>query len=70
MTKPALLISAWAIPAAVLTGSFTTIHAAEHMSAAHSSIQADEASRHVHALADDSFEGREGGSRGGRAATM
>jgi hypothetical protein len=68
MTKPALLISAWAIPAALLTGSCTPAHAAERMSAAHSSIRADEASRHVHALADDSFEGREGGSRGGRAA--
>jgi len=42
--------------------------AAERMSAAHSSIRAAEAGRHVHALADDSFEGREGGSRGGRAA--
>ncbi|MFM8703368.1 MAG: M20/M25/M40 family metallo-hydrolase, partial [Planctomycetia bacterium] len=42
--------------------------AAERMSAAHASIQAADASRHVHALADDSFEGREGGSRGGRAA--
>ncbi|MFN5757479.1 MAG: M28 family peptidase, partial [Planctomycetia bacterium] len=42
--------------------------AAERMSAAHASIQAADASRHVHALADDAFEGREGGSRGGRAA--
>ena len=68
MTKPALLISVWAIPAVLLAGSLTLARAAERMSAAHSSIQADEASRHVHALADDSFEGREGGSRGGRAA--
>ena len=42
--------------------------AAEHMSAAHASIRAADASRHVHALADDALEGREGGSRGGRAA--
>jgi len=41
---------------------------AEHMSAARASIRAEEAGRHVHALADDAFEGREGGSRGGRAA--
>ena len=44
------------------------LSAAEHMAAAHASIQAADASRHVHALADDAFEGREGGSRGGRAA--
>jgi Zn-dependent M28 family amino/carboxypeptidase len=42
--------------------------AAEKMSAAHASIRAAEAGRHVAVLADDSFEGREGGSRGGRAA--
>ncbi len=42
--------------------------AAEFMAAAHASITAADASRHVAALADDSFEGREGGSRGGRAA--
>jgi len=42
--------------------------AAERMSAAHASIQAADASRHIHALADDAFEGREGGRRGGRAA--
>jgi len=42
--------------------------AAERMSAAHATIRATDASRHVGVLADDSFEGREGGSRGGRAA--
>ncbi len=42
--------------------------AAERLSAAHASIRAAEAGHHVHALADDAFEGREGGSRGGRAA--
>lgn len=42
-------------------------HAAELM-AARATIRADDAKRHVSALADDAFEGREGGSRGGRAA--
>ena len=42
--------------------------AAELMAAARASIQAADAQRHVAALADDAFEGREGGSRGGRAA--
>jgi hypothetical protein len=42
--------------------------AAEFMAAARASIQAADAQRHVSALADDAFEGREGGSRGGRAA--
>ena len=44
------------------------VFAAELMAAARSSIQAADAQRHVSALADDAFEGREGGSRGGRAA--
>ena len=42
--------------------------AAEMLAASVSSITADEAARHVEALADDAFEGREGGSRGGQAA--
>jgi hypothetical protein len=42
--------------------------AAELLSAAHASIRAEDAGRHVATLADDAFEGREGGSRGGRAA--
>jgi hypothetical protein len=42
--------------------------AAELLSAARASITAADASRHVAALADDSYEGREGGTRGGRAA--
>ena len=42
--------------------------AAELLSAAHTSIRAADAGRHVATLADDTFEGREGGSRGGRAA--
>lgn len=43
-------------------------NAAELMSAAHATIKASDAGRHVGVLADDTFEGREGGSRGGRAA--
>jgi hypothetical protein len=42
--------------------------AAEILSAARAGIRAADAGRHVGVLADDSFEGREGGSRGGRAA--
>jgi hypothetical protein len=42
--------------------------AAEMLAAAVASITAEDASRHVEALADDAFEGREGGTRGGRAA--
>ncbi len=38
------------------------------LAAARASITATEAQRHVDVLADDSFEGREAGSRGGRAA--
>ena len=53
------LLSAWWQPA---------VFAAELMAAARSSIQAEDAKRHVCALADDALEGREGGSRGGRAA--
>ena len=43
-------------------------HAAELLSAASASITPADAARHVQALADDAFEGREGGTRGGRAA--
>jgi len=42
--------------------------AADLLSAAHASIRAAEARRHVDTLADDAFEGRQAGSRGGRAA--
>ena len=42
--------------------------AAEMLAASVSSITADDAARHVEALADDAFEGREGGTRGGRAS--
>ena len=40
----------------------------EFLALAPASITADDAARHVIALADDAFEGREGGTRGGRAA--
>ena len=42
--------------------------AASRLAAAAATIVAGDASRHVAALADDAFEGREAGSRGGRAA--
>lgn len=51
-----------------LTAAHHAAPAAEMLSAAHASIRAADAGRHVAALADDAFEGREGGSRGGRAA--
>jgi hypothetical protein len=51
-----------------LTAACHAASAAERLSAAHASIRAEDAGRHVAALADDAFEGREGGSRGGRAA--
>lgn len=46
----------------------TASRSAELLSSAHASIRAADAGRHVATLADDAFEGREGGSRGGRAA--
>jgi hypothetical protein len=58
-----------AVFAAMLaTGEEPAVFAAEMMAAARASIQAVDAKRHVCALADDALEGREGGSRGGRAA--
>ncbi len=53
----------------LLASASPGMYAAEHAGAtARASIQAADASRHIAALADDAFEGREGGSRGGRAA--
>lgn len=43
-------------------------YGAELLRPAPASITAADAARHTQALADDAFEGREGGSRGGRAA--
>jgi Zn-dependent M28 family amino/carboxypeptidase len=54
--------------AACLAAAALPVGAAEKLSAAHATIRAADAGRHVGVLADDSFEGREGGSRGGRAA--
>ena len=45
-----------------------TARTAEFLAPAPASITADDSARHVHALADDAFEGREGGTRGGQAA--
>ena len=52
----------------LLGGTRTTTAAERTLAAARESIRSADASRHVTALADDSFEGREGGSRGGHAA--
>ena len=56
--------------ASVAGGDAAVTTAAElgNLEAAVASIQAVEAKRHIDTLADDAFEGREGGSRGGRAA--
>lgn len=56
------------VAAAAMAVAAIPANAAEKMSAAHATIRAADAGRHVGVLADDSFEGREGGSRGGRAA--
>lgn len=58
--------SAWL--AALVLASVATVSAAEILSEAHAGIRAADAGRHVGVLADDAFEGREGGTRGGRAA--
>ena len=54
--------------AALVAMSVATAPAAEALSKAHAGIRAADAGRHVGVLADDAFEGREGGTRGGRAA--
>jgi len=59
----------WLLVTALVVGQHGAMaRAAELMAAARASIQAEDARRHVAALADDALEGREGGSRGGRAA--
>jgi hypothetical protein len=65
---PALLALVAIVAGAAFTAGTPAGVAAELMAAARSSIQAEDAKRHVCALADDALEGREGGSRGGRAA--
>jgi Zn-dependent M28 family amino/carboxypeptidase len=54
--------------ALLVAAAGTFAAAAERMTASAASIQAGDAGRHVGTLADDAFEGREGGTRGGRAA--
>ena len=58
---------AFAFIAAVVVGSAGAAEG-DARAAAALSITAEEATTHVAALADDTFEGRESGSRGGRAA--
>jgi len=65
---PARLVLAAIVVGVAAGATRPAVFAAELMAAARSSIQAEEAKRHVCALADDALEGREGGSRGGRAA--
>ena len=65
---PARLVCAAAVAGVAMAAAKPALFAAELMAAARSSIQAEDAKRHVCALADDALEGREGGSRGGRAA--
>jgi hypothetical protein len=62
-----LLAGAAAVALAGLSGG-DGAQGAEFLLPAPASITAVEAARHTHALADDALEGREGGTRGGRAA--
>jgi hypothetical protein len=65
---PARLVLAAIVAGVAMAATKPALFAAELMAAARSSIQAEDAKRHICALADDALEGREGGSRGGRAA--
>jgi hypothetical protein len=65
---PALPVLAAIVAGVAAEAARSAVFGAELMTAARSSIRAEEAKRHVSALADDALEGREGGSRGGRAA--
>lgn len=62
----AALVVAAGGPPSVVRGA--ELAAASRLAAAAATILAGDAGRHVAALADDAFEGREAGSRGGRAA--
>ncbi len=62
----AALVGAVWILSGIVAGA--ELVAAGHMAAAAATIVAGDAGRHVAALADDAFEGREAGSRSGRAA--
>ncbi|MFM9059869.1 MAG: M20/M25/M40 family metallo-hydrolase [Planctomycetaceae bacterium] len=59
---------AWFAVGILAMHSATSVPGAEVRSEAHAGIRAADAGRHIEVLADDSFEGREAGSRGGRAA--
>lgn len=59
--------TAWVV-ASLLDGSSALLAADRAAASARASISAADAKRHVDALADDAFEGREAGSRGGQAA--
>jgi hypothetical protein len=52
----------------VVAGSLPAATASELLARAAAGLTADAAARHVRALADDAFEGREAGKPGGRAA--
>ena len=67
MTRDRFLIS-FALLLALTTSGSTAERAV--LRAALSSITASDLQSHVDVLADDSFEGREAGSRGGRASAM
>ncbi|MBC8351228.1 MAG: M20/M25/M40 family metallo-hydrolase [Planctomycetes bacterium] len=60
----ACLIAVVIAPLTVRSAELATLHRAA------ASIKASDLQSHVNVLADDSFEGRESGSRGGRAAGM
>lgn len=67
----ALLDSRWLVTLVVLGGSLLSADAAERSNAflaAFNSINSTDSQQHVAVLANDTFEGREGGSRGGHAA--
>ncbi|MCH8924214.1 MAG: hypothetical protein IIA67_13825, partial [Planctomycetes bacterium] len=55
---------------ALLTGLATLAIEASARSAALASITTDDVTGHVYVLADDTFEGREAGTRGNRAAAV
>ena len=65
MLRPALVC-------AILLATAGSVQAVEHAAFLHAvaSIKASELQSHVDVLADDAFEGREAGSRGGQAAGM
>lgn len=70
LMRQLLVLKLWVISLSVVCFAVNFCSAAENAALleAINSIQADELSKHVEVLADDTFEGREAGSRGGRAA--